>query len=160
MFHLKKVIRPHKDVPWLTHHIKQIMKTHNKIYIQAKCNQNESDWATYRQVRNEVNNLMKESYHTYCKHLFDNSYSDNRKRFWSLIKSLWKDSCSIASLNIDGKCVIDPQVKAEALNNQFFTFFTNENNFVANPEPTYLPQIDLYFSTNEIENISSIRPVY
>ena len=76
-----KVIRPHKDVPWLTHHIKQKMKTHNKIYIQAKCNQNESDWATYRQVRNEVNNLMKESYHNYCKHLFDNSYSDNRKRF-------------------------------------------------------------------------------
>ena len=102
MFHLKKVIRPHKDVPWLTHHIKQKMKTHNKIYIQAKCNQNESDWATYRQVRNEVNNLIKESYRNYCKHLFDNSYSDTRKRFWSLIKSLRKDYSSIASLNVIG----------------------------------------------------------
>ena len=48
------------------HHIKQKMKTRNKIYIQAKCNQNESDWAPYRQVRNEVNNLIKESYHNYC----------------------------------------------------------------------------------------------
>ena len=28
-----KVIRPHKDVPCLTHHIKQKMKTCNKIYI-------------------------------------------------------------------------------------------------------------------------------
>ena len=34
-------------VAWLTHHIKQKMKTRNKIYIRAKCNQNESDWATY-----------------------------------------------------------------------------------------------------------------
>ena len=33
-----KEIRPHKDVPWLTHHIKQKIKTHNKIYNRAKCN--------------------------------------------------------------------------------------------------------------------------
>ena len=117
-----KIIRPHKDVPWLTHRIKQKMKTRNKIYIWAKCNQNESDWAKYRQIRNEVNNLMKEYYNNYCKHLFDNSYSDNHKRFWSLIKSLCKDYSSIASLNIGSKCVTDPPDEAEALNNQFFIF--------------------------------------
>ena len=66
---------------------------------------------------------MEESYHNYCEHLFDNSYSDNCKRFWSRIKSLQKDYSSIASLNADGKCVTDPQDKAEALNNQFFNIF-------------------------------------
>ena len=57
-------------------------------------------------------------------------HSDNRKRFWSLIKSLRKDYSSIASLNTDGKRATDPQNKAEALNNQFFT---NENDLVPNP---------------------------
>ena len=57
-------------------------------------------------------------------------HSDNHKRFWSLIKSLRKDYSSIASLNTDGKRATDPQDKAEALNNQFFT---NENDLVPNP---------------------------
>ena len=41
----------------------------------------ESDWSAYRHVRNEVSNLMKEAYHNYCKHLFEDSHSSNRKTF-------------------------------------------------------------------------------
>lgn len=127
------------------------MKIRNKLYIQAKRIQNESDWAAYRQVRNQINNLMKESYHNYCKHLFDDSYSDNRKRFWSLIKSLKKDYSGIASLNVNGKYVTDPQGKAEALNDQFFTFFTDENEPIPNPDFNPYPQIGkLYFSIDGI----------
>jgi len=47
-----KLIRPHRDVPWLNYSIKRKMKICNKLYIQTKCTQNESDWAAYRQVRN------------------------------------------------------------------------------------------------------------
>lgn len=156
-----KVIRPHKDVPWLNNFIKRKMKSRNKLYIRAKCTQNESDWTAYRQLRNEINNLMKESYHNYCQHLFDDSYSDNRKRFWSLIKSLQKDYSSIVSLNVNGKCITDPQDKAEALNDQFFTFFTDENDSIPNPDFIHYPQIgDLYFSTEGITNLMNKLPIY
>ena len=57
------------------------MRLCNKIYVCAKRTQTESDWSVYRHVRNEVN---KEAYHNYCKHLFEDSHSSNRKRFWSL----------------------------------------------------------------------------
>ena len=65
---------------------------------------------------------MSKAHEDYCKHLFDNSYCESRKRFCSLIKSLRKDYSGIASLNVDGTCLTNPMDKAEALNKQFFTF--------------------------------------
>jgi len=41
----------------------------------------ESDWSAYRKVRNEVSTLMKEAYHNYCTHLFNDSRTNNCKRF-------------------------------------------------------------------------------
>jgi len=62
-----KVIKSHKDVPWLNQFIKWKMRLRNKLYVCAKRTQTESDWSAYRQMRNEVNNLMKEVYHNYNK---------------------------------------------------------------------------------------------
>ena len=83
-----KVIKPHKDVPWLNQLSSKKMKLRNKLYVHAKRTQVGSDWSAYRHVRNEVNNLMKDAYHNYCTHLFDDSHTNNRKRFWSLIKNI------------------------------------------------------------------------
>ena len=66
---------------------------------------------------------MRGSYHNYCKYLFDDSYSDNYKRYWSLIKSLRKDYSNIATLNVNSKCVAAPIDKAGILNNYFLPFY-------------------------------------
>jgi len=71
--------------------------------------QTESDWTAYRQARNEVNSLMKDAYHRYSHHLFDDSHLNSRKRFWSLIKHMRKDYSSITSLEVDGKCLTSSQ---------------------------------------------------
>jgi len=63
------VIKSHKDAPWLNQFIERKMRLRNKLYVCAK------RWSAYRHVRNEVNNLMKEAYHNYCKHLFEDSCS-------------------------------------------------------------------------------------
>ena len=103
-----RVIKSHKDAPWLNQFIKRIMKLHNKLYLCVKCTQTESDWSACRYMRNVVNNLMKEAYHNYCKHLFEDSYSSNRKRFWSLIKHQQKDFSYITSLKVNEHCVTSP----------------------------------------------------
>ena len=104
-------------------------------------------------MRNKVNNLMKDAYHSYCTHLFDDSHTNNRKRFWSLIKHQRKDFSSITSLEVDGQCITSPQEKAETLNNQFFTFFTDENTSFSNLETTFPLIGSLSFSTKGIENV-------
>ena len=149
-----KVIKPHKNVPWLNRYIKQQMKVRKKLYIHAKRTQNSVDWMEYRQVRNKVNKLMKESHSKYCTHMFDDNYLNNRKRSWSLIKSLKKDYSNIVSLNDKGNCVTTPQDKADVLNKQFYTFFTNERDPIPNLEPCSYPQIgSLQFSINGIYNV-------
>ena len=58
---------------------------------------------------------------------------------------------SIIKINVNGEYVTDPQDKAEALNEQFFTSFTDENDSIPNPEPNHYPQIsDLCFSIEGI----------
>ena len=86
--------------------------------------------------------------------LFDNSYCESRKQFWSLIKSLRKDYSGITSLNVNGTCLTNPMEKAEGLNKQVFTFFTNEDHHVPTLESNAFPNIeDLYFSTHGISCI-------
>jgi len=88
------------------------MRLRNKLYVCAKRTQTESDLSVYRHVRSGVNNLMKEAYHNYCKHLFEDSHSSNRKRFWSLIKHQRKDFSYITSLKVNEHCVTSPLDKA------------------------------------------------
>ena len=56
-------------------------------------------------------------------------------------------------MKVDGQCVISPLDKAEALNNQFFTFFTDENTLSPNLEPSFPLIGDLSFTAKGIENI-------
>ena len=147
-----KVIKPNTDVPWLNRSIKQKMKLRNKLYVHAKRTQAGSDWSTYKHIKNEVNNLMKETYHNYCTHLFDGAHSNNRKRFWSLIKHRRKDFSTITSLKVDRQCVTSPLDKAEALNNQFFTFFTDENTASPNLEPCFPLIGNLSFTMESLED--------
>ena len=74
-----KIIKNHKDLPWLHHSIKCKMKKRNRLYIRAKHTQNNSDLTAYRQLRNEINSLMSKAHENYCKHLFDDSYYGCRK---------------------------------------------------------------------------------
>ena len=76
-------------------------------------------WTAYRQLRNEINNLMIKAHENYYKHLFDDSHCGSRKQFWSLIKNLKKDFSGIVSLDVDGTCLTTPTEKAEALNINF-----------------------------------------
>ena len=48
-------------------------------------------------------------------------------KFWQYIKSKKRDSCGIATLNSNGKIMEDSKSKAEALNQQFVSVFTEEN---------------------------------
>ena len=125
------------------------MRLCNELYVCTKRTQTESDWSAYKHVRNEVNNLMKDAYHSYCKHSFEDSHSSNRKRFVSLIKHQQKDFSFITPLKVNEHCVTSPLGKAE-------NFFSTEKNILQFPTWNLcsFPLIgDLTFSTLRIENV-------
>jgi len=69
-----------------------------------------------------------------------------------LIKHQWKDFSNMTLFEVDGQCVTSPLDKAEALNNQFFIFFMDENTSFPSLEPSFLVVENPSFSTNGIEN--------
>ena len=52
------------------------------------------------------------------------------KRFWKFIKCKTTDLNGVACLKVDGKLINEPKLKAEALNRQFQSVFTNETEFI------------------------------
>lgn len=65
------------------------------------------------------------AYHEYVSHLIDPHI--NNKKFWSHIKSCHKDYTGISTLIVEGNTITDDLDKANALNNQFISAFTQEN---------------------------------
>ena len=49
------------------------------------------------------------------------------KKFWRYIKSLRKDHVGVPALISNGKILTDSLEKAEVLNNQFYSVFTDED---------------------------------
>ena len=52
------------------------------------------------------------------------------KCFWKFIKCKATDFSGVACLKVDGELINEPKLKAEALNRQFQSVFTNETEFI------------------------------
>ena len=86
--------------------------------------------------------------------MFDNSYTDNHKRFWSLLKRLRKNYEPFATLYADNDLQTTPVYKAEALNQQFYSVFTKEDNstpIISSPQYPNMPEVT--FTTNGIQKL-------
>ena len=87
-------------------------------------------------------------------YLFDNSYTNNQKRFWSLVKRLRKNYEPVATLYADDDLVTTSASKAEALDKQFYSVFPKEdNNTPVMSSPQYPSMIDIIFTTNGIQKL-------
>lgn len=74
------------------------MKQRKSLYDKAKRTQAASDWRAYRKARNQVNKALSTAHQQYYTHLFDDAHTNNKKRFWSLVKKLRKNHQSIPTL--------------------------------------------------------------
>ena len=83
-----------------------------------------------------VHNEMRKAHQTYIKNLLDigddDVISENTKpritkRFWQYIKAKRKDTSGIPILKSEGKEITDAKQKADILNKQYISVFTDEN---------------------------------
>ena len=93
-----KLLNPHKHLPWMSKDIKLQMKKRKKLYDRARSTQSTGDWEAYRKAHNKVIQSLSKAHQNYYTYLFDNSYTDNHKRFWSLVKRLRKNYEPVATL--------------------------------------------------------------
>ena len=80
-----------------------------------------------------------------CNNVCGDYGNDNNKRFWSYVKSIRQNNCSVSSLKSNGVLYSDNKNKADILNQQFASVFTEENlstlpNLGPSPHP-HIPSI-------------------
>ena len=103
------------------------MRHRKHLYDIARQSGKSEDWAAYRSMRNQANNDLECAHSAYCRRLFEDSFSGNRRQFWKYIHSRRKDSSGISTLLDNGEYISDPKGKAYTLSNQFQSVFTIED---------------------------------
>ena len=147
----QKQIQSSNHIPWLNQQIKHKIKQCKRLYNTARRSQTPSAWASYRKIKNEITKDIRTAHSRYQCQLFDSDSNTTSKKFWKYIKSLRKDHVGVSTLSSGDKQIIDSFEKAELLNKQFHSVFTNENlSDIPAPEFLHPPMPDISFSTETV----------
>jgi len=119
------------------HAIKLKMKQRKQLYDKAKKSQTHESWKAYHMIRNQITQEVNKA-HANCQcQLFENNTHTISKRFWKYIKSLHKDHIGVPPLVTNEITISKSKDKAETLNQQFYSVFTDED-LSSVPSPTSL----------------------
>ena len=108
--------------PWLNSRLKKMQRRKRRLYHQAKCT---SNWSNYRHYQKECKRAHRCAEWSYVNETIEKGLSENNsKPFWRYVKSKKEDNLGISPLLSAGKLVGDSAHKAKLLVNQFSSVFT------------------------------------
>ena len=85
----------------------------------------EGSFHIYKQCKKDTTSAIRKAHNEYVEHkLIRGLEEGSTKPFWRYVKSLRRDNSGISPLKQDGKLHNDSKDKAEILNNQFKSVFT------------------------------------
>ena len=114
------------------HNFRRDIRKRNKMYCKHKHTGNPNDRAKFLTLRHSVRQKIKTAYNNYLEEMIGvNQIGDspqvNSKKLFSFLKHSRQDSQGIAPLLSDGRLVTDTRDKANVLNKQFKSVFTNKS---------------------------------
>ena len=114
--------------PWITTHIKRAIRRKQRAFKKAKLTGKKRDRDRYRRLQHDVKRMIKKANKDYLLGTVSHDYKDNAKKFWSFVKAKRQDSTGVAPLkNKDGFLQSSSTAKANILNEQFVSVFTDED---------------------------------
>jgi len=114
--------------PWIDGHLRKLTRRKYRAHKKAKQTGNPTDWSRYNRLKTQVQKDIRQSHRRYMTNIISTSYKERPKQFWSYIKSRKQEAVGIAPLkNRDGFIHSDSKAKAEILNDQFRSVFTEED---------------------------------
>ena len=113
--------------PWVNRTIKRNARRKQRAHRKA-CNSNRpQDWSRLRKLVKNQRVECRNAYYNYIRDIISPDLHQRPKRFWSYISSRKCDNNGVAPLrNTDGLIYSDAKSKADILNNQFSSVFTQE----------------------------------
>jgi hypothetical protein len=104
------------NLPWFNRSLKRLVKTKQRLYNKAK-----------KCEKTSTQSIKDCQEYVYVSEYLTEAVANNPKIFWSYIKQVKQDDVGVADFEIDGLNISDGQSKAEILNKQFSSVFTEEN---------------------------------
>ena len=123
-----KLSKSRHSQPWINTSVKRLIRRKHKAFSKARSTNNPKDWTRYRHLKATAQREFRKAHDTYIDEIFCGDINNNPKKFWSYLKGKRQDSQGVAPLKKpDGLLYSDTESKAEILNDQFHSVYTNEN---------------------------------
>ena len=138
-------INPDKKFsPWFSADVKNLIKVKNKLY-RKYVRKPISYGREYRNVRNQLNNLIKYKKKLYYKNLLL-KYNNNARKYWSVLNDLLcrKKNASCKKLEINGVIIENKSDIA----NEFKNYFSAVTNDIVNELPDANISFESYMNPN------------
>ena len=123
-----KLTRSRHTNPWMNTETRRLSRRKDRAFKKAKRTNNLIDIQRYKHLKTAAQRTTRKAYRNYVHDIISPEASQNPKKFWSFVKSRKQESSGVAPLrNNNGLIYSDPQTKANILNHQFQSVFTEEN---------------------------------
>ena len=123
-----KLFSARQNLPWLTKSFQKTIRKKVILYKRAKISKKPDLWAKYKLLKRETQRDLRRARWSFINDkLLTSLETKNPKQFWRYIKSQRQDRCGVSPLLHDGQLHSDSRRKAEILNQQFCSVFTNED---------------------------------
>ena len=116
------------NLPWFTSKLKRMCRKKQRLYNTAKKHNNKQNWAAYTSLKTETLKATRKSRREHINDILQTGLEKGDSGpFWRYIRSQRQDNTGIAPLKAGGKLHPDSTSKAEILNTQFKSVFTQED---------------------------------
>ena len=114
--------------PWINTLIRKAIQRKQRAHKKARKTGKKRDINRYKRLQAEVKYNIKQANKSYLENIISEDFNSDAKKFWSYIKSKRQESTGVSPLKSqDGFLKSDSTSKAEILNTQFKSVFTEED---------------------------------
>ena len=142
-----KMSKPQTSMPWINRDLKKKIKRNNSLFKSRKKSQKHR--SNFLKNRCNLQKQMRQARWDHINGIITQEGDKARKAFWRYVKQFKKDNTGITVLKKDGRSATSPQQKAEMLNAQFSSVFTEE-------DTENLPQLNKQYPSLSILSVSAI----
>lgn len=123
-------------LPWMTDKMRKKCNKKRKQYDKARRSGDFEQWDKFKETRRKIDKDLRKLRRKYISGICDTLQTNNTKPFWRFVKSIRREVFGVGPLQTMGRIVSGAKEKAEALNSQFCSVFTNEDSL-------NIPQMDI-----------------
>ena len=121
-----KLTKDFRDLPWMNRRIKRLIRRRQRFYNRAKKTKKDKHWKDFRLTRKMIQVEMKKQYWGYIDTIINPENDNSQKGMWKFIKSTRRSTVGVSTLKTPGNVAKDAPAKADMLNEQFCSVFTDE----------------------------------